>query len=262
MDIESKKNLIKKIMEKPELKDIPIEDVEMALSLCAKRNNSDEENIEKTRKLLHDVYGAFGSRKLLVNSSKRGQIKERTAEWILRKHLSTRERLPYYGEIYSRILRDFKGTIFDLGAGVNGFSLMFIPKTKYIGVEGVGQLVNLMNGYFKKQKFNAKAIHLSLFQLEKLKELIKKEGGAKIVFLFKVLDSLETLKNDYSKELLLEITPLAEKVVVSLATRSMIKRKPFKVKRNWITDFIQERFKITDNFELGGERYIVFENEK
>ena len=81
MDIESKKNLIKKIMEKPELKDIPIEDVEMALSLCAKKNNSDEENIENTRKLLHDVYGAFGSRKLLVNSSKRGQIKEETEEF-------------------------------------------------------------------------------------------------------------------------------------------------------------------------------------
>ena len=152
----------------------------------------------------------------------------------------------------------FKETIFDLGAGVNGFSIGFIPQNKYVAVEGIGQLVNLMNNYFKKQKLNAKAIHLSLFQLKKIKDLIKNEKEKKVVFLFKVLDSLETLKRDYSKELLLEIAPLAEKVVVSFATRSMIKRKRFKAGRNWILDFIKENFKIVDDFEIAGERYIVF----
>ncbi len=247
--------MIKKIMDKPELRDIPVEDVEMALSLCVKKDNSDEENIERTRELLHGAYGAFSSRKLLVSR------KERGAEWILKKHLSTRERLPHYNEIYSRILGTSKSVVFDLGAGVNGFSLGFIPKTKYIGIEGVGQLVDLMNQYFKKQKLDAKAVHLSLFQLEKIKKIIKKEKGKKVVFLFKVLDSLEALKRDYSKKLLLEITPMVEKVVVSFATRSMIKRKRFNVKRSWIVGFIQESFKITDEFEIGGERYIAFENK-
>jgi len=246
-----KHEIIKKIMEKPELKELPIEDVEMALSLCAKKGDSHEEQIKCTREILHRVYGAFSSRKLLV-------LKERDPEWILRKHLSTRERLPHYGELYKKILGKFKGTIFDLGAGVNGFSLSFIPKVKYIGVEGIGQLVNLMNQYFSKQKFKAKAIHLSLFQLEKIKSLIKKEKGKKVFFLFKVLDSLEMLQRDFSKKLLLEIVPSVDKVVVSFATRSMISRKPFKVKRNWIVDFIKENFKIVDDFEIAGERYIVF----
>ena len=254
-----KERLISKIMEKPELREIPIEDVEMAISLCIKKDSSDEEVISRARKLLHDVYGAFGSRKLLVQ----GKNKERDPEWILRKHLSTRERLPHYNTIYSRILGNFKGTIFDLGAGVNGFSLGFIPKVKYVGIEGIGQLVNLMNNYFHTQKnVNAKTIHLSLFQLEKIKNLIKKEGRKKIVFLFKVLDSLEMLKKNYSKELLLEISPLVERVVVSFATESFNKRTRFKVKRYWLINFIQENFKITDDFEIGGERYIVFENKK
>lgn len=255
-------HLVKKIMEKPELRDLPVEDVEMALALCFKKHNSDEENIERTREILHGVYGAFSSRKLFVASSKRGQGRERDPEWILKKHLSTRERLPYYNELYVRILGKSKETIFDLGAGVNGFSLSFIPKVKYVGIEGLGQLVDLMNDYFKKQKLNAKAIHLSLFQLEKIKSLMKKEKGKKIVFLFKVLDSLEALKRDYSKKLLLEIVPLSEKTVVSFATRSMVSRKPFKVKRNWIVNFIKENFKITDDFEIGGERYIVFQNKR
>ncbi|MEK6912403.1 MAG: hypothetical protein AABX26_00400 [Nanoarchaeota archaeon] len=257
-----KQELTKRVMAKPELKELPVEDVEMAISLCAKKGNSDEENIDCARQMLHGAYGAFSSRKLFVTSSKHGQIRERTPEWILKKHLSTRERLPHYNEIYDKILINSKMTIFDLGAGVNGFSLGFIPKVKYVGIEGIGQLVNLMNMYFKKQKLDAKAIHLSLFQLEKIKSLIKKEKGKKVVFLFKVLDSLETLKRDYSKNLLLEVTPLVERVVVSLATRSMISRKPFNVKRSWIVKFIQENFKITKDFDFGGERYIIFEKKK
>jgi len=241
-------------MEKPELKEIPREDVEMALSLCFKKQNPDEENIERAREILHKAYGAFGSRKLFT-------LKERTPEWILRKHLSTRERLPHYNEIYKRILGNFKGTIFDLGAGVNGFSIGFIPEQKYIGIEGIGQLVTLMNGYFKKQGLNARAIHLSLFELEKLKRMVKKEKDKKVIFLFKVLDSLEALRRDYSKKLLVEITPLAEKMVVSFATESMIKRKRFNADRNWIIDFIGENFKVVDDFETGGERYIVFRNK-
>ena len=164
--------LIEKIMQKPELKELPKEDIEMAFSLCFKKEYSDKEQIKCTREILHRVYGAFGSRKLLI-------AKERDPEWILRKHLSTRERLSYYSEIYDRILGNFKGIIFDFGAGVNGFSLNFIPQVKYVGVEGIGQLVNLMNNYFRKQKFNAKAIHLSLFKLKEIKDLIKKEKGIK-----------------------------------------------------------------------------------
>ena len=70
------------------------------------------------------------------------------------------------------------------------------------------------------------------------------------------------LKKNYSKELLLEISPLVERVVVSFATESFNKRTRFKVKRYWLINFIQENFKITDDFEIGGERYIVFENKK
>ena len=246
-------------MAKPELREKPKEDAAMALALCFKKQNSDEENIESAREVLHKVYGAFGSRKLLAVSGK-----EREPEWILRKHLSTRERLPHYPQIYKRIIGKsrFKGTIFDLGAGVNGFSIGFIPDMKYIGVEGIGQLVTLMNGYFKKQKLNARAIHLSLFELKKIKKMIAKEKGRKIIFLFKVLDSLEALKRNYSKKLLAEIVPLAEKTIVSFSTESMLKRKKFAAKRNWIIDFINERFKILDDFEIGGERYIVFKREK
>lgn len=242
--------MIEKVMEKKELHNLPREDVEMAFSFCDKPDTRDSEKIRCTRELLHKVYGAFGSRKLLIN-------KEHEPEWILRKHLSSRERLPYYKKLYDRLLKGNE-TIIDLGAGVNGFSLNYLPKTKYLAVEAIGQLVSLMNNYFKKERLNSKAFHFSLFNIKKVKELIRMGKTKRVVFLFKVLDSLEILVRDYSKRLLLEIVPMVDRVVVSFATRSMIARKLFRARRNWIVDFIKENFEVIDDFELGGERYVVF----
>ncbi|MEK6897731.1 MAG: hypothetical protein AABX28_00050 [Nanoarchaeota archaeon] len=267
--------IFKQITKKKEFSQLPKKDVELAFSHFEKRQCSDEEKIRLTRDLLRKVFSAFTSGKLL-------SLKNKNPEWILRKHLSTRERmnvqrsskdsqtrerLPYYNDIYKRIFSDFKKekeiSVIDLGAGVNGFSYEFFDKigfvVNYLGIESVGQLTDLMNFYFKREKIkNANATHLSLFELEKVKEIIKKTKKPRIVFLFKVIDSLEMLERDYSKKLLSEIVPLADKIVVSFATRSMIKRKQFFAKRNWIVDFIKENFGVLDDFEIGSERYLVF----
>ncbi len=251
----NKTELLQKITEKKEFSQLPKKDVELAFSHFEKRQVSDEEKIRLTRELLHRVFSSFISPKLL-------SPKNKNEEWILRKHLSTKERLPYYFEIYKKILVEYKNqkiSIIDLGAGVNGFSYKYFPKKiDYMGVEAVGQLVELMNDYFKRQRVNAHAICESLFETEKIKKIILETKKPRIIFLFKVLDSLEMLERDYSKKLLKEITPLADKVVVSFATMSMIKRKKFKVERFWILNFIKDNFEILDELEIGGERYISF----
>ena len=247
----------KKIIEKKEFSQLPRIDVEKTFSHFEKRQCSDEEKIRLTRDLLRKIFSAFASQKIL-------SPKDKDEEWILRKHLSTRERLPFYGEVYSRILKDEKKdlSIIDLGAGINGFSYIFFEKLgfkpRYVGVEAVGQLVFLMKDYFKKSKKNGRVIHASLFELEKIKKIIEKQKKPRIVFLFKTIDSLEMLQRDYSKKLLLEIASLSEKVVISFAKGSMIKKTRFKANRNWIADFIKNNFDILDDFEIGSERYIVF----
>ena len=220
-----RKEIYGKIIKKKDFSQLPKKDVEKAFQNFEKRQVSDEEKIRLTRDLLRRVFSAFISKKIL-------SLKNKEPEWVLRKHLSTRERLPYYTRLYSRLLKKFKkGSIIDLGAGINGLSYEFFKKdVAYIGVEGVGQLVNLMNHYFDKQVLKARAIHLSLFEIEKLKKLILRTKKPKIIFLFKTLDSLEMLERDYSKKLLREITPLVKRVVISFATRSLIKRTKFKVK--------------------------------
>ncbi len=259
MSAEGKKNLIRKIMEKKEFSELPKADVELAFSKFEKRQTSDEDKIKLTRNLLREVFSGFASEKLL-------SPKDKKEEWVLRKHLSTRERLGKFEEIYSRILKGLNGelSIIDLGAGANGFSYKYFGdagyNVEYVAVEAVGQLVTLMNSYFKREKLPARAHHESLFQLAKIKQIVSKTKKPRVVFLFKTLDSLEMIERDYSKKLLKGIVPLCDRVVVSFATESMHARKKFHAKRTWLLDFIKNNFNILEDFTIRGERFIVFEN--
>jgi hypothetical protein len=267
-----KKDILENIRGKREFSQLPEKDIEMAFEQFAKRQVSEEDKITLTKELLRKIFSAFISKKLL-------SLKEKEPEWILRKHISTRERLDYYKEIYQRIFREHKkASVIDLGAGINGFGYSYFKEmgiqVDYIAIESVGQLVELMNFYFKKNKLHAKGIHLSLFELDKVKKIIgsetkfqtsslknqerKKEKIPKFVFLFKVIDALESLKPNYSKELISEVVKISDKMIVSFATKSLGSREKFKANRNWISEFIYENFKVSDDFELGGERYLIF----
>jgi len=249
--------LLDKITEKKEFSKLPKKDVEIAFEKFDKERNNDYQKLKLTRNFLRGIYSSFSSRKLLSLN----KLKE--IDWYLMKHKSTKERYLYYEEIYKRIFQNIKKcSVIDLGSGINGLSYGFFENLKinvnYVAVEAVGQLVELMNFVFKKNKVKGQAFHLSLFEIDKIKNLIKKQTRPRIIFLMKVIDSLETLKRDYSKNLILEIAPLAEKIVLSFATKSIGKRKKFSVNRNWILKFIKENYETLDDFELGGERYIIF----
>ncbi len=256
----NKKELIKKIMKKKEFSELPMKDVKIAFDKFDQEEYSDEEKIKFTRNFLMENFSGSVSKKLLSKKNK-------SEEWILRKHLSTRERLMHYEEVYKRILKNLNKdfSIVDLGCGVNGFSYIYFKKLgfkpKYVGIEAIGQLVKLVNTYFKKEKINGKAYHLSLFELERVKKLILETKKPRIIFMFKVIDSLESFEKDYSKKLILEIIDLTEKIVLSFPTETMVARQKIWAKRTWILKFIEEKFKILDDFEINGERYIVFKKK-
>ncbi|VVB82260.1 Uncharacterised protein [uncultured archaeon] len=91
-----KKEILNKIREKREFSELPEIDIKMAYEQFEKRQVSEDEKIKLTKELLRKLFSAFISRKLL-------SLKNKEPEWILRKHISTRERLPHYEEIYKRI---------------------------------------------------------------------------------------------------------------------------------------------------------------
>lgn len=252
----NKQQLIKKIMEKSEFSQLPKEDVERAFELFDKKEYSDLEKIKLTRELLRRVFTAFMGRKIM-------NPKNKDARWFLLRHVSTRERFDFYLDVCKRIFKSFKEkeiSVIDLGAGINGLSYEFFPKGKkinYIGIEAVKQLVEVVNYFFEKNKIKAKMINESLFELEKIKKVIKKQKRPRVCFLLKTVDSLEMLKRNYTKKLLEEVVPLCDKFVVSFATRSLFKKHLFKVRRDWAINYIKDNFEILDDFEFGNEKYII-----
>lgn len=252
--------ILEEIKKKREFSQLSEQDIELAYSQFEKRQVTEEDKIRLTKELLRKIFSAFVSKKLL-------SLKDKEPEWTLRKHLSTKERLSYYTEVYKKIFQNYKlARVIDLGAGINGMSYEFFSKdgvkVDYTGIESVGQLVDLVNFYFKSHKLKGEVIHLSLFEKKKVLEIIQGKKKPVFVFMFKVIDALEDLKRDYSKELLFGIASLVDKIVVSFATKSLGNRKDFKAKRSWILNFIKENFNILDEFELGGERYVVFSSSK
>lgn len=249
--------VIDKIMAKKEFSDLPRQDVETVYSFFDKGEYLIEERVKLTRNLLRKMYTAFLSDKLFT-------LKDKDVDWFLKKHISTKERMDHYEEVYKKCFKNLKKelTVFDLGCGINGFSYHYFKnlgfKIKYIGTEPVGQLVKLQNDYFEKSKLNARVEKISLFELKKNLDLIKNEKGRKVLFLFKTLDSLEMIKKDYSKEVLHCLVPLVDRVIISWATRSLISRKKFFADRSWLKDFVGQEFKILDEFEIGNENYLVF----
>lgn len=260
-----KQEIIEKIMNKKEFSELPKEDVEKVFRLFEKRQTSDEDKIKLSRDLLRKIYSVFTSDKLLNKNI----LNKKSNSEILKKHISTKERFDYYDELYKKICGFFiekEISVIDLGAGINGLSYNFFPKNKkinYAGVEAVGQLSEMVNSYFEKEKIqkNAMMFHESLFNPDKIKEILSKEKKPRVVFLFKVLDSLEMVERDFSKKLISEIISLTDMIVVSFATRSLISGKKFDVKRYWFENFVKDNFEIVDDFNLGSERYIAFEKK-
>jgi hypothetical protein len=122
---------------------------------------------------------------------------------------------------------------------------------------------NCAENYFEKAKIkNAKSIHGSLFERDNVLKLMKEMKGPRVVFMFKVVYSIEKMERDYKKIFLKEIMPFVDRVVISFATESWFKRKKFLVQRTWLVDFIKDcGWSFKDDFNLGGERYLVIEKE-
>lgn len=250
--------IIAEVRRKREFSQLPEKDLEIAVSHFLKRQTSKEEKIRLTRELLHKTFSSFLSSKLL-------SPKNKAEEWMLRKHLSTRERMQSYAEVYSRIfshITEKEVNVIDLGCGINGFSIKmmgeFVNVKKYTGVESVGQLANIANDYFKREKVKGIVVHESLFSLEKVKKIIDEQEKPRVVFLFKVIGPLEAMENNYSKKLISAISKKTDLFVASFATESMHKRLRFRSQGAWLVSFLEKNYKVLDDFEKAGERYICF----
>lgn len=246
------KELIKKVKEKKQFSLIPDSIIEKSLEVS-------KGDVKESRAILRKYFGVFLTNKIIkpkdiTNFSE-----------ILKSHKSSSKR--DYTELYQKIFSDKKNfqSIIDLGCGVNGFSTPDLFKKdlikKYIGIEASGQIVNLTNSFFRKEKLNAEVFHLDLFNIDEIKKIIQKQKSPKIIFLFQVIDALEYFNKNFSKKFLKEISQVISNedlFVLSFSIKSLSGKKSFDKKRKWFIDFLKENFRIEKDFESFEERFITF----
>lgn len=217
------------------------------------RNKGD---VKESRKDLRKYFGVFLTNRVLKGKG--------TPEELLKSHLSSKKR--DYDFLYSEIKKQIKEipkTIIDLGAGVNGYSVQKLKEVfgevSYVGIDASKQLVDNLNSYFEEAGFS-KSSHMvwhDLFEIEEIKRIIQETNGPHLVFMFQLIDALENIRRDFSKDFIYEIMKHVDFAVITLPTESLGGKKKFFVKRNWIVDFIEEHYKILKDFEANGERVLI-----
>lgn len=236
-------NKVSEVKKKKGFSQLPDSLVKRALVLS-------KEDVSGARSLLRKYFGVFLTNKVL--KLKGGEV--------LRSHISSKDR--DYSFFYDKLFEDknFKSVV-DIGCGVNGFSYGFLSKilgeVSYTGIEAVGQLVDKTNVFFKGEGFEkAHALCLDVFDLEKVREIMRGTESPKAILMFQVIDALEGFEKDFSKKLLLMVKEeISENdlIIISMPMKSISGKKSFEAKRGWLKWFLDENFVVEESF-INNER--------
>jgi len=234
------KELILEVKKKKEFSALPDSVVVRALEKSG-------DDVKEARKFLRKYFGVFLTNRVLKGKGD-----------LLEAHISSKKRdyEKFYSEIFD-VVGDVKSVV-DLGCGVNGFSYEFLPGfPKYVGVEAAGQLVGQMNEFFEEKGFDAEAICGDLFDVDFVVKTLKRTKGNSVVFLFQVVDALESVERNFSLKLISKIMENCEWLVLSVPLVSLGGGKKFAVKRKWLMDYLEEGFEVVRDFEMFGERVLI-----
>lgn len=226
------------------------------------RNRSEGYNkiIKLTREKLHRAYGVFQ-----IEDKNRAQglldelKKTEDPHEILSIHrlllsltMSTKERLPFYEKLYSRIfaVTGWPRSILDLGCGFNplSFPFMGLEEVDYWAYDLNGDDIKILNNYFKVMgdDLNGKAELINLERID-CKTLPK----ADVCFLFKVLDIIDKKDHKKSEEIIKSLN--CKWIVASFSTKTVSGKKMTHPYRGWMNRMLER---------LGYEfKIIEFENE-
>lgn len=237
-------SITKAVKSKKEFSSIPDEYVlHIVTEVITKKETEELENhpkIEKSqtfkkvlkevRKVLHETHGLYQLKpkkrndylkeleQVTKTEKKITPIITELHDKILSTHQSTKERLLSYEFIYGTITKKIPfDSVLDLSSGINPVSWIYFHKKNitYYATELAKDDVDFLNEYFRiMKKYGIKGTALQQ-DLLTIKELPKTD----VCFIFKVLDNLETLEYDATKELLKKIP--AKTIIASFPKTSI-----------------------------------------
>ncbi len=248
------------------LKDQPLVEAKLAKTKSWSefaRSQECEAVSKEVRSRLREVYGVFwsdGKRDALLKSLIEDPSVE-AHDKILALHTSTKERLPYYEEVYQKIfaITGNPKKILDLASGLNPFSYPYLGcKPEYLANELCASDAQFVQSFFDGTKTPGQAFAFDLLNFHETPFLSYLSCDA--CFLFKALDSLEAIKWGFSETFLSKIP--AKYLVVSFSTRSLGGKKEIKQsKRAWLERIVEKNKWSCKIIELPNEYFYVIQKE-
>jgi hypothetical protein len=231
----------------------------------------DKEAVKEIRKNLHRIYSSYQTRKKfkrtvyldkLKKAKNKNKLLEVTKE-LLSITLSTKERLKNYPLIYKKIfaLTNDPKRIIDIGSGLNPLSYPFMDKKElvYHAYDIDESDIDYLNNYFslmKKYGLNGYASILDINDFDKIKNL----PDADIVFMFKLIDILDTKKNKVSEGLLKILKDRYPYIVISFATKTLTQKNMFLPKRIGFELMLKRIGLKFDSFSIENEIFYIVDS--
>lgn len=212
------------------------------------------------RKQLRETYGMFqqeqGKEKLLKEYLETKDVV--TLRKILYTHQSTQERLPYYKKLYEDIfaITGVPGKIFDIGCGLNPLSYPFLGCTPQYNCTDISSAdATFLNEFFTASKITGKAHAIDALDHD---ATVTAVGNVDIIFLFKVLNTFETLERHTTKKLMTKLAMHTKWLVVSFATISLGGGKFISPSKfTWFENYLENNGWTAQIIDLPNEKFYV-----
>jgi len=235
-----------------------------------KRNSTYKQCVKEIRALLREIHGVFvleghEKRERFLEKYKEAQgrgEKMKALDKLLACHQSTKERKEHYNAIYEKIGRRCEEIdwILDLGCGLNPLAYRWIGKdVQYTACDISEGEMDIIEEFFREKAIEGEAFTLDLLEKGKRQEKFK-EIHADTVFLFKLIDTLESQKRDVSKEIIEELfeKESVKQIIVSFPLVSISGKKMREGGReNWFSLYLDHKGYPYEVFTEGGEEFWV-----
>jgi len=271
-------NLIKQILKQVKANkkyaslsdDIIIDEIEKYLKLNPnlREDALDKQAIKEIRKKLHKTYSSFQTKKKrkryrYLEELKQAKTKKeiiKITNKLLLLTISTKERIDFYPKLYKQIFKitGKPKTIADFGAGLNllSFPLMNLDSLTYYSYDIDNEDIKFLNIYFKimnSKGLNGKASILDIRKQEDIKKLLLVD----IIFLFKLIDIIDTKNHKPSEQLIKSLLSKTKFIITSFATKTLTRKKMNYPKRKWFELMLKRNNLKFKTFQTDNEIFYI-----
>jgi 16S rRNA (guanine(1405)-N(7))-methyltransferase len=221
------------------------------------RSSERKQLVKMVRRELRDVYGVFFTNPL--SPSERQAIQDDPSDEnlkdVMKRHLSTRERLPQYPYLYDHMSSWFGSysSILDIGCGYNPLSIPVFNQDKSVKIIDIsGAELRFLESVLHRRGIRVSSDIIDVSNQENFSKMFKsgeisdESGSYDVAFCFKLFDSLETKNRGITATLLECLRDQTNKgIVVSFARRTVSGRNKIDAERVWFYDALES----LDGFE-------------